>query len=130
MRELGATALAAIASYGVRLIETAEAEGVDLRACALRVGLFGSEMWSDELRRRIEERLGIESFDIIGMTETGGVGMGIDCPAHAGIHVWEDHYLVEIVEQDGGRPVPDGETGELVVTTLTREALPMVRYRT
>src|SRR5207244_1320760 len=110
--------------------ETAEAKGVDLKASSLRVGIFGSEMWSDQLRARIEERLGIESFDIIGMTETGGVGMGIDCPAHAGIHVWQDHYLVEIVEPQTGRAVPDGETGELVITTLTREALPMVRYRT
>ncbi|MFI5266669.1 MAG: phenylacetate--CoA ligase family protein [Chloroflexota bacterium] len=130
MRELGVTALAAIASYGIRLIETAEAEGEDLRSSPLRVGIFGSEMWSDELRRRIGERLGIETFDIIGMTETGGVGMGIDCAAHAGIHVWEDHYLVEVVSPDSGEVLADGETGELVVTTLTREALPMVRYRT
>ncbi len=130
MHELGATALAGIASYGVRLIETAEAEGLDSRKSPLRVGIFGSEMWSDQLRRRIEDRLGVECFDIIGMTETGGVGMGIDCPAHAGIHVWEDHYLVEIADLHAGRLVPDGETGELVVTTLTREALPMVRYRT
>ncbi|HEX6510714.1 MAG TPA: phenylacetate--CoA ligase [Chloroflexota bacterium] len=130
MRDLGATALAGIASYAVRLIETAEAEDQDLRSSPLRVGIFGSEMWSDVLRRRIEDRLGIESFDIIGMTETGGVGMGIDCPAHAGIHVWEDHYLAEIVHPESGRPLLDGESGELVVTTLTREALPMVRYQT
>ena len=130
LRELGVTALAGIASYAVRLIETAEAEGRDIRSSALRVGLFGSEMWSDELRARIGQRLGIDTFDIIGMTETGGVGMGVDCPAHAGIHVWEDHYLAEIVDPASGRPLPDGQTGELVVTTLTREALPVIRYRT
>ncbi|HLG73370.1 MAG TPA: phenylacetate--CoA ligase [Chloroflexota bacterium] len=130
MRELGATALAGIASYAVRLLETAQQEGLDLRSSPLRVGIFGSEMWGDQLRRRIEQGLGIETFDIIGMTETGGVGMGIDCPAHAGIHVWEDHYLVEVVDRDSGEPVPDGQPGELVVTTLTREALPVIRYRT
>ncbi|SRR5579884_770396 len=130
IQDLKATAIAAIASYAVRLAETADAEGVNLKSSSLRVGVFGSEMWSDQLRARIEERLGIETFDVIGMTETGGVGMGIDCPAHAGIHVWEDHYLVEIVDPASGRPLPDGEAGELVVTTLTREALPMVRYRT
>lgn len=130
MRELGVTALAGIASYGIRLIETAQAEGGDARSTSLRVGIFGSEMWSDELRRRIGEQLGVETFDIIGMTETGGVGMGIDCPEHAGIHVWEDHFLVEVVDRESGASLPDGETGELVVTTLTREALPVVRYRT
>jgi phenylacetate-CoA ligase len=74
--------------------------------------------------------MGIQTYDIIGMTETGGPGMGIDCPARAGIHVWEDHYLVEIVDPQTGRLLPDGSEGELVVSTLTREGLPLVRYRT
>ncbi len=131
MRDLGSTALAAVASYPLRLIEVAAQEGFDFRRDArLRVGIFGAEIWSDEIRRRIEERMGIETFDIIGMTETAGVGMGIDCAAHDGIHVWEDHYLIEIVDLDGGEPVPDGEPGEMVVTTLTREGLPLIRFRT
>jgi phenylacetate-CoA ligase len=130
MRELRATVLTAIATYPLRLIEVARQEGFDLRSLSLRVGLLGSEMWSDELRARIERELGIETFDIIGMTETGGPGMGIDCQAHAGIHVWEDHYYVEVIGPASGAPVPDGAEGELVVTTLTREGLPLVRYRT
>lgn len=131
MRDLGTTALAAIASYPLRLIEVAANLGMDFRRdTRLRVGIFGAEMWSDELRRRVEETMGIESFDIIGMTETAGVGMGIDCPYHSGIHVWEDHYLVEFIDPNGTDPVPDGHWGEMTVTTLTREALPLIRFRT
>ena len=130
MRDLGATVLTAIATYPLRLIEVAHDEGFDLRSLALRVGIFGSEMWSDELRERIERELGLTTFDIIGMTETGGPGLGIDCPARAGIHVWEDHYHVEIVDPASGGVVPDGQEGELVVSTLTREGLPLIRYRT
>lgn len=131
MKDLGTTVLAAIASYPLRLIEVAKEEGFDFhRDTRLRVGIFGAEIWSDEMRRRIEKAMGIESYDIIGMTESGGVGMGIDCPAHEGIHIWEDHYLVEIINPETGEPVPDGEWGELVVTTLTREAFPLIRYRT
>ena len=131
MKELGTTALAAIASYPVRLMDVAYQEGFDFRKeTDLRVGIFGAEVWSDGLRQRIETEMGITSFDIIGMTETAGVGMGIDCPARAGIHVWEDHYLIEIIDPETDEPLPDGETGEVVVTTLTREALPLIRFRT
>ncbi len=130
MKDFGTTALAAIASYPLRLIEVAKEEGFDFGELSLRVGIFGAEVWSDETRRYIEEAMGIETFDIIGMTETGGVGLGIDCQAHEGLHVWEDHYLVEIVHPETGEPLPDGEEGELVVTTLTREGLPLIRYRT
>ena len=130
MKELEATVLCAIASYPLRLIEVAKEEGFDFAATRLRVGIFGAEVWSDEMRRRIEEEMGIESFDIIGMTETGGVGMGIDCQAHQGIHIWEDHYIVEIIDPATGRVLPDGEEGEMVVTTLTRQGLPLIRYRT
>jgi phenylacetate-CoA ligase len=130
MRDLRATVLTAIATYPLRLLEVARDEGFDLSTLALRVGIFGSEMWSDELRARIERELGIRTFDIIGMTETGGPGLGIDCAARDGIHVWEDHYLVEIVDPGSGAPRADGVEGELVVSTLTREGLPLVRYRT
>ena len=98
MRDLRTTVVAAIATYPLRLLEVAREECIDLGALALRVGIFGSEMWSDELRARIERELSIHTFDIIGMTETGGPGLGIDCEARAGIHVWEDHYYIEIVD--------------------------------
>lgn len=131
MKELGTTAIAAIASYPLRLMEVARRDRFDFKQeTDLRVGIFGAEVWSDGLRQRIEIEMGITAFDIIGMTETGGVGMGIDCPARVGIHVWEDHYLVEIINPESGEPLPDGETGEMVVTTLTREALPLIRFRT
>jgi phenylacetate-CoA ligase len=131
LRDLRATALAAIASYPLRLIEVAAQLGFDFRRdSSLRVGILGAEIWSDEVRDRIEAAMGIETFDIIGMTETGGVGMGLDCAEHDGVHVWEDHYLVELVHWETGEPVADGEWGEMVVTTLTREALPLVRFRT
>ena len=130
MRDLRATVLAAIASYPLRLVEVAREEGFDLRSLSLRVGIFGSEMWSDELRARIERELGITAYDIIGMTETGGPGLGIDCAARCGIHVWEDHYYVEVVDPTTGEGLPDGREGELVVSTLTREGLPLIRYRT
>jgi phenylacetate-CoA ligase len=130
MRDLGATVVTAIATYPLRLIEVAHEEGFDLGALSLRVGIFGSEVWSDELRARIERELGIRTFDIIGMTETGGPGLGIDCAARSGIHVWEDHYHVEIIDPRRGMPVADGTEGELVVSTLTREGLPLIRYRT
>jgi phenylacetate-CoA ligase len=130
MRDLKATVVTAIATYPLRLIEVAREDGFDLDCLALRVGILGSEMWSDELRGRIERTLRIRTFDIIGMTETGGPGLGIDCEARAGIHVWEDHYFVEIVDPTTGYARPDGTEGELVISTLTREGLPLIRYRT
>lgn len=130
LQDLGATVLTAIATYPLRLMEAAREENFDFRRTKLRVGIFGSEIWSDELRARIGREMGVETFDIIGMTETGGVGMGIDCAAHQGNHVWQDHYFVEVVNPQNGEPLPDGETGELVVTTLTRHALPLIRFRT
>src|SRR5438128_3893296 len=130
MRDLKATVVAAIATYPLRLLEAAREERFDLASLSLRVGIFGSEMWSDELRARIEHELRIRTFDIIGMTETGGPGLGIDCAARAGIHVWEDHYHPEIVDPSTGAVVPDGTEGELVISTLTRAGLPLVRYRT
>ena len=130
MRDLGVTVLPAIATYPLRLIEVARAEGFDLGSLGLRVAILGSEMWSDELRATIDRELALTSYDIMGMTETGGPGLGIDCAARAGLHVWEDHYYVEIVDPSTGAVLPDGVEGELVVSTLTREGLPLVRYRT
>lgn len=130
LRDLRVTVLAAIATYPLRLIEVARQEAFDFRTTMLRVAVLGSEPWSDELRARIEGEMGIRAHDLIGMTETGGPGMGIECLARDGIHVWDDHYLPEIVDPRTGRVLPDGERGELVITTLTRQGLPLVRYRT
>ncbi len=130
IRDLGATVICGIATYPLRLIEVARQEGFDFRHTRLRAAILGSEMWSDELRTRIEAEMGVRAYDIIGMTETGGPGMGIDCEARAGIHVWGDHYLAEIVDPESGAVRADGEQGELVVTTLTRQGLPLIRYRT
>jgi phenylacetate-CoA ligase len=130
LRDFEVNCLTAISSYPLRLIEVAEKEQFDFHALPLRAGIFGAEVWSDEMRLRIEEKMGIETFDIIGMTETGGVGLGIDCTAHSGIHVWEDDYLVEIINPGTGEVIPDGREGEMVVTTLNREGLPLIRYRT
>ncbi len=130
IKDFNVSAVCAIASYPLRLIEVAKKEGFDFSQTNLKVGIFGAEVWSNEVRKRIEAGLGIESFDIIGMTETGGVGLGIDCAEHDGIHVWEDEYIVEIINPDTGEVLEDGREGEMVVTTLTREGLPLIRYRT
>jgi phenylacetate-CoA ligase len=130
LRDLEATVLASIATYPLRMIEVAREERFDFRATRLRVAVLGSEPWSDELRARIEREMGVRAHDLIGMTETGGPGMGIECAVRDGIHVWDDHYLPEIIDPATGTVLPDGERGELVVTTLTRQGLPLIRYRT
>ncbi len=130
INDLGTTCITAIASYPLRLMEVAREQGFDWQATDLKVGVFGAEVWSDEMRERIEDEMGIVTYDIIGMTETGGVGMGIDCAARAGVHVWEDHYLVEIIDPETGKVLSDGEMGEMVLTTLTREGQPLIRFRT
>ncbi|MEN2994836.1 MAG: phenylacetate--CoA ligase [Thermodesulfovibrio sp.] len=130
IKDLEVTAFGAIASYPARLIEVARDNGFDFKKTKLRVGILGAETWSDEYRRRIEDEMGIKTFDIIGLTETGGVGLGIDCPARSGIHVWEDHYIVEIIDPEREIPLSIGQEGEMVITTLTREGLPLIRYRT
>jgi phenylacetate-CoA ligase len=130
MRDLETTVLAGISTYPLRILEVAREERFDLGSLKLRVAILGSEMWSDDLRRLIERELSLTTFDIIGMTETGGPGLGIDCAAREGIHVWEDHYFCEVVDPATGGLRADGEEGELVVSTLTRDGLPLIRYRT
>lgn len=118
-----------VVSYGIRIMEMLQEKNV--RLPALQIGIFGAETFSESLKKKIREGLNIEVFDIYGMTETGGVGtLGMDCPAHDGIHIWEDHYIVEAINPKTGQNVPDGEIGELVVTALTREAMPLLRFRT
>ncbi len=121
--------LTGVVSYGIRIMEVLEEENASIPS--LKIGIFGAETFSESMKRKLADGLGIEVFDIYGMTETGGVGtLGMDCPARAGIHVWEDHYITEIVDRATGEPVADGDLGELVVTSLTREALPVIRFRT
>ena len=132
MRDFNVKGFCSVVSYVPRIIEKLDADASGNHDIpSLQVGIFGSETFSDEMRIRIEKRLHIECFDIYGMTETGGIGTtGQDCKAHAGLHVWEDQYLTEIVDPSTGEPVPDGEYGEVVFTSLTREAVPIIRYRT
>ena len=132
MRDFRVKGFCSVVSYVPRVIEKLDADASgDHDIPSLRVGIFGSETFSDEMRKKIENRLHIECFDIYGMTETGGIGTtGQDCSAHAGIHVWDDYYITEVVNPATGEPVPDGEYGEVVFTSLSREAMPIIRYRT
>jgi len=125
-----ARVLCATPSYALAIAEVAEQQGVDLRQSALEVGLFGAEPWSDAMRREIEARLGLTAVDIYGLSEIMGPGVACECECRSGLHGWEDHFLFEVIDPETGRPVPEGEAGELVITTLTKEALPMLRYRT
>lgn len=121
--------LTGVVSYGIRVMEVLEEEKEKLPD--LKIGIFGAEIFSASMKKKMIDGLGIEVFDIYGMTETGGVGtLGMDCPAHQGIHVWEDHYIVEVLNRDTQKPVKDGEFGELVITSLTRQALPVIRFKT
>ena len=130
MRDFRVKGFCSVVSYVPRIIEKLDASN-DPDIPSLRVGVFGSETFSDEMRKKIENRLHIECFDIYGMTETGGIGTtGQDCSAHAGIHVWDDYYITEVIDPATGKNVPDGEYGEVVFTSLAREAMPIIRYRT
>ncbi|HHX65983.1 MAG TPA: phenylacetate--CoA ligase [Chloroflexi bacterium] len=117
-------------SYAIFMDEQAEEIGVDLRQTHLRVGIHGAEPWSEGMRREIQNRLGVESIDTYGMSEIMGPGVAGECTCHTGLHINEDHFLAEIIHPETGEPLPYGEYGELVVTTLTKEALPIIRYRT
>ena len=117
-------------SYAIYVAEQAEEMGVDLRATKLRVGIHGAEPWSEEMRREIRERLGIDPIDTYGLSEVMGPGVSGECTCHCGLHINEDHFLAEVIHPETGEPLPPGERGELVLTTLTKEALPVIRYRT
>lgn len=129
MLDLQSTVVCATSSFGLLLAEEAHKRGL-VERLALRVGIFGSERWGAAMRQRIEDLLGIESFDIYGFTELYGPGTGIDCTEHEGIHYWDDYYLLEVIDPESGEVLEPGEEGELVVTTLRKEAQPLLRYRT
>ena len=129
--DFGTTALHAIPSYAGRLYEVMEEMGIDpCRDTRLRTLIIGAEPHSDEQRRRIEQMLGVKAYNSFGMSEMCGPGVAFECPEQNGLHIWEDYYIVEIVDPQTLEPVPDGEVGELVLTTINREAMPLLRYRT
>jgi len=131
MVKLGTTMIAGVANYALRLAEAAYEMGIDpAKDTKVRKGVFGAEMWSDSLRRKIESIWDMESFDIYGMAELYGPGTAIDCQYHNGLHVWEDHYIVEVIDPKTGDLLEPEEKGELVITTLTKDAVPLIRYRT
>jgi phenylacetate-CoA ligase len=130
LADFGARALCCTPSYALVIAEVAEREGVDLKHGKLELGLFGAEPWSEQMRRDIEARLGIKAMDNYGLSEILGPGVAVECEAQDGLHGWEDHFLFEIIDPATGHLLPEGSEGELVITTLTKEALPMIRYRT
>ncbi len=130
MQDYGSTVLCCTPSYALNLAEVMEEMGVAPTDLKLKVGIFGAEPWSNEMRNQIEKVLGIKALDIYGLSEIIGPGVGMECPYKKGLHIWEDHFLIEIVDSETLEPVAEGEKGELVITSLTKEALPMIRYRT
>ena len=130
IRDFGVTGICCTPSYFLHLIEEAKKQDVDLRELPLRVGIFGAEPWTAGMRERIESASGIKAFDIYGLSEIIGPGVAIECSEHQGLHVFEDHFYPEIIDPDTGEVLPDGEFGELVLTTLSKYAMPMIRYRT
>lgn len=130
MQDFKSTALMGTASEAIYLADTVLEKKLDVRRLSLRVGLFGAEPWSDAMRDRIESTLGIVALDVYGLSEVGGPGVAGECPLKCGLHLAEDQFLVEIVDPQTGKPLPDGAEGEIVLTTLTKEALPLLRFRT
>ncbi|HHW07147.1 MAG TPA: phenylacetate--CoA ligase [Clostridia bacterium] len=130
MKDYGSTVLTCTPSYALYIAEVMREMGYTKEDFKLKCGIFGAEPWSDNMRREIEDKLGIMALDIYGLSEIIGPGVAMECPEKQGLHIWEDHFLVEIIDPDTGEPLPPGETGELVITSLTKEALPMIRYRT
>ncbi len=130
LKDFGTTVLACTPSYALLIAETARDMGLDPRDLPLRVGVFGAEPWSEGMRQQIEEELGLSAIDIYGLSEVLGPGVATECVHQEGLHVFEDHFIIEIVDPNTLEPVPDGEMGEVVFTTLTKEGIPVVRYRT
>ena len=129
MIDFGSTVLCCTPSYAMYLGEEIERLGVKDQL-KLRIGIFGAEPWSEDMRHKIEEKLGLKAYDIYGLSEVLGPGVSGECTEQAGMHVWEDHFIVEIIDPETGEVLPEGETGELVFTSITKEAFPVIRYRT
>ena len=129
MIDMKSTVLCATSSYALLLAEEIAKRGIGEKIC-LRKGVIGSERWGDKMRQRIANELGVELYDIYGLTEVYGPGIAISCDAHDGMHYWDDYVYIEIVNPKTGEPVPDGEFGEIVITTLRKQGAPLIRYRT
>jgi len=130
MKDFGVTAICCTPTYFLHLIDRAGQLGVDLKSLPLRAGVFGAEPWTQSMRKHIESVTNIAAFDIYGLSEIIGPGVAIECPHHDGLHIFEDHFYPEIIDPETGKVLPDGEEGELVLTTLSKWAMPMIRYRT
>ena len=130
MRDFGSTVLACTPSYALYLAEALSESGIDRNSLNLRVGVFGAEPWTENMRREIEEKLRIKAIDIYGLSEVIGPGVASECECQEGLHINEDHFYPEIIDPETLEVLPEGATGELVFTTLTKEGLPLVRYRT
>ena len=131
MRDFGSTILCSTPSYALFLYESILAAGMNISDLKLHTGIFGAEPWSEKMRAEIESKLQIKALDIYGLSEIMGPGVGMECcDAQDGLHIWEDHFLIEIIDPDTGEQLPLGESGELVITTITKEAQPLIRYRT
>jgi len=130
MRDFGSTALTCTPSYSLYMAEAGAEEGIDFEKLPLKLGFFGAEPWSDGMRAEIEAKMKIKAYDIFGLTEIIGPGVAAECERQDLLHVFEDHFYPEIINPDTGEPLPDGEKGELVFTTLTKEGTPVIRYRT
>lgn len=129
MIDCGATSIACTPSYLLHVAEDLQKAGL-VDKIKLKTAICGAEPWTNEMRASIEKQLGIKAYDIYGLTEILGPGVAADCDAHAGLHIWEDHFLPEILDPATLKAVPEGQSGELVITTLTKEGMPMIRYRT
>ncbi len=131
MKDFGSTVLLSTPSYALNLAEAMEAMGIDPASLSLRVGIFGAEPWSENMREEVERKLNIKAVDIYGLSEVIGPGVAQEClQSSGGMHIFEDHFLPEIIDPQTGEVLPHGERGELVFTTLTKEAFPVIRYRT
>jgi phenylacetate-CoA ligase len=130
MKDFGVTAICCTPSYFLHLIDRAQQLGVDMKTLPLRVGIFGAEPWTHSMRKHIENVTHVQAFDIYGLSEIIGPGVAIECSQHEGLHIFEDHFYPEIIDPETGKVLPDGEEGELVLTTLSKWAMPMIRYRT
>ncbi|NLE38542.1 MAG: phenylacetate--CoA ligase [Pirellulaceae bacterium] len=130
LKDFGVSAICCTPSYFLHLLDRANQIGVDPRDWPLRVGIFGAEPWTDAMRKHIEQAAGIRAFDIYGLSEIVGPGVGAECVAQDGLHIFEDHFYPEIIDPETEEPLPDGQQGELVLTTLSKRAMPMLRYRT
>ncbi|MCD4688608.1 MAG: phenylacetate--CoA ligase [Desulfuromonadaceae bacterium] len=131
MQDFGSTVLTCTPSYSLYLAEAAAEDGFDIRNFDLKVGILGAEPWSESIREEIEQKLNIKAIDIYGLSEILGPGVAIECiEAQNGLHIWEDHFIAEIIDPQTGEILPDGDEGELVITTITKEGITMIRYRT